>query len=259
MSTPAASAFDPQPRPTSETAPALSEGQRLINVFIAPSKTFTDLKRKASWFVPWLVMAITSLAFAGVVVQKVGFRQLTENQMRMEGSKAQDRMAQMPSEQRERVMEFRVIITKVTLFTFPLLGLLIFLIYAAILMGTFNFGMGTEVSYGTSLAIVVYAQLPMIMKSLLAIIALFAGADPESFVLQNPVASNLGFLVDVNTHRALYTLACAADVFVLWTVVLTGIGFACVSKIKRSTAIGAVFTWYALVTLAGVGIVAVFS
>jgi len=36
-----------------ETVP-LSEGARIVNTFIAPSKTFTDLRRNASW---WTVAA----------------------------------------------------------------------------------------------------------------------------------------------------------------------------------------------------------
>src|SRR6266852_8801664 len=140
MSTPAM----PVPTPSAESSSALSEGERLINVFVAPSKTFTDLKRKASWFVPWLLLAVVSYAFIGAVAQKVGLRQDTENQMRL-NTKAQERMAQMPAEQRERAMEISVMVTKVILFFVPLIALLFYLIIAAVLMGSFNFGMGAEI------------------------------------------------------------------------------------------------------------------
>jgi hypothetical protein len=43
--------------PPQEPAP-LSEPQRLVDVFIAPSKTFTDLRRNASWWAPFLITAI---------------------------------------------------------------------------------------------------------------------------------------------------------------------------------------------------------
>jgi hypothetical protein len=36
------------PSPAPESAP-LSEGARLVNTFIAPSRTFADLRRNASW------------------------------------------------------------------------------------------------------------------------------------------------------------------------------------------------------------------
>src|SRR5260370_7680527 len=127
------------------------------------------------------------------------------------------------------------------LFGCSVLGWLVYLIVPAVLMANFNFGMGAEVPFGTSLAIVIYARLPEIIMLLLAIVALFAGADPESFNLDNPVASNLGFLVDVSAHPALYKLASAFDIFSIWVIVLTGIGFSCVSKVKQSTPIGAFF------------------
>ena len=126
-------------------------------------------------------------------------------------------------------------------------------------MGTFNFAMGTEVPFNTSLAIVVYAQLPRIIRLVLAIISLFAGADPESFILANPVASNPGFLVDAGAHPALYALASSFDLFTFWTIVQIGIGFACVSKVKKSTAIAVVFAWYALIALVEAGFIAAFS
>jgi hypothetical protein len=40
-----------------EPAP-LSEGRRLIDTFFAPRKTFTDLRRNASWWAPYLIIAV---------------------------------------------------------------------------------------------------------------------------------------------------------------------------------------------------------
>jgi hypothetical protein len=251
----------PGPAPEISPAPPLSEGQRIINVFIAPSATFSDLKRKTTWlnwFIPWLVIAVVAAAFGGIAGQKVGFRQITENQARMQGSKMQDRMAAMPPEQRERVLAVQTGFTKGLAFGFPLVLLVILVIYAAILLATFNFGMGEQISFVTSLAIVTYAHLPVIIKSLLAVVALYAGADPEGFTFQNPVASNLGFLVDINAHPALYTLASGVDIFVFWAIILTGIGFSCVSKVKKSTAVATVFAWYAVFILATTGLTALF-
>ena len=54
----AAAAIVPPPDPQ-HPAP-LSEGQRLIDTFIAPSKTFTDLRRNASWWAPFIAIVIVS-------------------------------------------------------------------------------------------------------------------------------------------------------------------------------------------------------
>jgi hypothetical protein len=54
-------------------------------------------------------------------------------------------------------------------------------------------------------------------------------------------------------------MASALDVLILWNIVLIGIGFACNSKVKRSTAIAIVVGWYFLYKLIGAGVAAVFS
>ena len=45
----------------------------------------------------------------------------------------------------------------------------------------------------------------------------------------------------------------------IWTIVLLGIGYACTSKVKRSTAIGIVAAWYLVYKLVGSGLAAAFS
>jgi hypothetical protein len=57
----------------------------------------------------------------------------------------------------------------------------------------------------------------------------------------------------------LYNLASALDIFMIWTLVLTAIGFTCVSKVKRGTAYAVVFGWWAFFTLAGAAAGAAFS
>ena len=61
----------------------LSESSRIINTFIAPSQTFTDLKRKSSWWVPYLLLAIMTVVVAFAASQKVGWEQLNENQLKL--------------------------------------------------------------------------------------------------------------------------------------------------------------------------------
>ena len=67
-----------QPVVTSETAP-LSQGARIIDTFIAPSKTFTDLKRSAAWWAPWLVISIFSILFIFAIGKQIGFEQVNKN------------------------------------------------------------------------------------------------------------------------------------------------------------------------------------
>jgi hypothetical protein len=219
--------------------PLLSQPQRIINTFFDPVKTFTDLRRGTAWWLAFIVISICSYIFVAAVAQKIGFEQVNENQMKLNPKQA-ERMEQMPPADRARAMQIGVTITKVISFAFPAFALLIFVITAAILMAVFNFGFGADVGFGRALAVVVYASLTGSIKSLLTAITLFAGASPENFTFDNPLASNLGFFVDMNAHPALYRFASSMDIFMIWYVVLLGLGFACVSKVKRGTGIGVV-------------------
>jgi hypothetical protein len=244
--------------PTPEAAPALSQGARILNTFIAPSKTFTDLRRSAAWWAPFLLMVIVSTVFVYTAGQKIGLRRIMENQMQAQ-PKTQARLEQLPPDQRERQMEFAAKVTTVTDYAFPVLLLLMWLVIATALFATFRLAAGADVSFGISLAIVVYSALPMTLRSILGMVSVLAGLNPDSFSFQNPVASNPGYFLNPANGIFVYGLASQLDIFMIWTLVLTAIGFTCVSKVKRGTALAIVFGWWAILTLLVTGAGAAFS
>ncbi len=245
------------PVPTPEPAP-LSEGARIVDTFIAPSKTFTDLRGNASWWAPFLLMVIVSTVFVYSVDQKIGFRKVTDNQLQM-SPKQSAQLDNLPADQRETQMRQRTIGTKWVAYFFPVLTLIIWLIIATALFATFKFAAGTDVSFTVSLAIVIYAALPLMVKTLLALLSVVAGMSPDSFSFQNPVASNPGYFMNPSDNVFLYSLGSALDIFMIWTLALTAIGFTCVSKVKRSTSFAIVFGWWAFFTLLGAAFAGGFS
>src|SRR6202040_1564867 len=90
---------------------------------------------------------------------------------------------------------------------------------------------------------------PLILKTLLSTLSVVAGMSPDSFSFQNPVASNPGYFMNPSDNVFLYSVASAFDIFMIWTLVLTAIGFTCVSKVKRGTAFAIVFGWWLIITL----------
>ena len=257
----------PSPYPPSTPAaaepagPGLSEAQRLVNVFISPRKTFEDLKRKPSWWVPWLISAIFSLLAAFVIVQRVDIPRL--NQTRIEKSKfAQQRLEQLSAEQREQSMRLQATILKVQFFIRPVFGLLAGLITAAILMAVFNFILGAEVPFPRALAVVFYAFLPMLIKVVLLCLTLFFNSDPGGIDPDiNPVATNPAFFMDPQASKFLYYLASGVDVIAIWVTVLLAIGFATASSNRKpslGTAIMTMFVIYGIVTVGGAAIASAF-
>jgi len=236
----------------------MSPVSRIINVFISPSTTFTDLKRNSSWWLAWLFIMVMSIPFFVAIEQKVGYEQLVRNQIST-NRMAKDAMDKLSADQREQQIKTRAAFARYISYATPVLALIIYVVVAALLMGTFNFGVGTEVPFSLSLAVVVYSYLPHALRAILAAIALFAGANPEGFDPNNPIASNLGFFIDHVAHPAWYTFASWIDLFGIWIVILLGIGYSSVSKVKRSTAIGVVAGWYLLMALIFTGLTAAFS
>lgn len=254
-------AVAPLPPVSTSTAPSpapLSQGARIVNTFIAPSKTFTDLRRNASWWAPFLLMVVVSTVFVYTAGQKIGFRKIMENQMQAQ-PKAQERLDKLPADQRETQLQAGAKFTAAISYAFPVITLLIWLIIATALFGTFKFTGGGDVPFKVAFAIVIYSALPLLLKTLLALVSLLAGMSPDSFTFQNPAATNPGYFLNAADNLLLYNLATALDIFMIWTLVLTAIGFTCVSKVKRSTSFAVVFGWWIVFTLLGAGLAVAFS
>jgi len=235
----------------------LSEVERVVDTFVAPSKTFTDIRRNANWLVPWLLISIVSLLMVFVVDKKLSMETAYENQLRL-SPKQMDKIDQLPPDQKATQMRIGATITRYFAYGSPLLTIIAAAIFAGVLMATFNFGFGAEVKFKQAMAISMYAFLPGIIKGLIAAAVVGMGAA-EGFTFQNQVASNLGGLVDPNSSHFLYAVLTSIDAFTIWTLVLTGIGYSCVTRVKRGTCMGVVFGWWVVVTLVGAGVGAMFA
>lgn len=231
-----------------EKEAGLNQIERVVDAYVAPTKTFIDIRRDASWWLPFILAVLVSLFFAASVDQKIGFDQVAQNNINRSAS-AQQRMSTLTPAQRERGVEIAGKVTKAISYSFPAVGLIFALICAAILMASFNFGLGAKASYGQYLAVWYYAGLPLLIKFLLAAIAIFAGASTEGFDMNNPVGTNIGWYLPSDWPLWLRTVLSSADVFTIWTIVLLIIGCATVAKVKRSSAAFLVVGWWILVIL----------
>jgi len=235
----------------------LSEVERVVDTFVAPSKTFTDIRRNASWWVPWLLMSVVGLVMVFVVEKKIGMETAYENQLRM-SPKQMDKIDQMPPDQKAKTIQIGTAVTRYFAYGWPVMTIIFIGIIAAVLMATFNFGFGAEVKFKQAMAVSMYAFLPGIVKTLIAIAVVGLGAA-EGFTFQNPVASNLGGLIDPSSSHFLYSILSSIDIFNIWILILTGIGYSCITRVKRSTCMGVVFGWWAVAALIGAGIGALFA
>jgi hypothetical protein len=230
----------PATMPVPEPAP-LSEGARIANTFIAPSKTFADLRRNASWWAPWLLISFFAIVFIYSMDRQIGFEQISKNQIAI--SPRADQFDKLPADQQAKQLGFTVNVIRYLTYGTPVTILFYFAVTTMILWGTFKLA-GSGVSFKTAYAIFFYASLPGVIGAILGTISMYAGVNPEGFNINNPVATNPAYFMDPTSNRFAYGMASALDVFSIWTIVLLGIGFSCNSKVKRSTAIAIVAAWY---------------
>src|SRR5579862_6180352 len=247
----------PSSQPMPGAAP-LSEGERLIDVFFAPSKTFKDLLLNASFWAPLLIIVIVSLCFVFTADKKVGFRKITENQLQAQPKQA-DQLDRMAPDQREKNMQARTTATKYISYGYFVFIVIWFVVVAAVLLATLKFGLSADVKFKTLFALVIYAGLPGTLKAILGIVSLLAGVAGDSFNFQNPVATNPGYFIDAASNPVLHALLSSFDVFAIWSMILVAIGITCISKVKTGAAFAVVFGWFAVLIVIGVGATAIFS
>ena len=247
-------------QPAADVAPGLSELQRVTNTFVAPSKTFEDIKRgHRSWWMPFLIMSIAGYILFAAVYTKIGMQTVTENQVRLD-PKAEERMAQATPEARATQMKISVAITQGIFIGNPVLVLIIVALGSLILWGTVNFVFGGKAKFGAVFATWMFASLPSVLKTLLGVVVIYAGTAPETFNIRNFAPTNIGaFLNPVETNKALYSLATSLDFITIWSLILMGMGIAIVAGIKRSSGYIAVFGWWAIMVLGGVAWAAAMS
>jgi hypothetical protein len=230
-----------------EELPALSEGQRLLYTFTAPSRTMSDLRRNASWWVPWLLISIVSVAFVYAVDKKIGWGQVMETQVQS-SPKSAEKMDSMPPAQREKVMKIQEASARYIGYASPVATLVMLVVVAGVLMGIFNFGFGAKLQFKEMMAVTAYSYLPSIVNSLLIIAIMFLVA-PESFDIKNPIASSAGYFVPDTMPFAKGVLG-AFDLFFLWQAFLMAVGISQLSKIKKGAAFGTIFGMVFLFKLA---------
>jgi hypothetical protein len=240
-------------------APGLSQMQRVTYTFSAPSKTFEDIKRgNKSWWMPFLIATAIGYLFFAVVANKVGMQTVVDNQMKLASEKQQEQMAKSPPEARAMTNKITLYVTEGIFIASPAVVLLYGAIIALVLWGTINFVFGGKAKFGAIFAVWFFANLPLNLKTLLGIIVIFISDTPETFNIKNFAPTNVGaFLSATDTNHAVYALASSLDIVGIWCLVLMSIGLATVAGVKRSSGYIAVFGWWAIITLLGVGWAAV--
>ncbi len=230
----------------------LSEVERVVDTFVAPSKTFTDILRNTSWWLPFLLITVFSLASAFVIGKQVGWEQVSENQIH-HSPNAEDRLNQLDPAARASQMQLSAKITMYATYGVPVILLIIFAIYSLLLWAGFNFGLGARTTFGQVWAVSWYGALPYLLTSVIGMLTLLFGANIDSYDIRNPVGTNLAYYMP-DASPILRAALTQVDVIHLWSVVLTILGMSIVAKKSMgASAVIVLLLWFLGVCLAMAG------
>ena len=230
----------------------LSELERVVDVFVAPTKTFQDILRSTSWWLPFVLLVVSTIGTAFMVDHKVGFDQAYQNQVHA-SQRLQDRMASLTPEQQARGITMGAMITKYASYGAFVLVIIFLAFYSLILWATFNVGLGAKTTYPQVFAVSMYASLPYLVTAVLTMITLCFSGTAEGYDYKYPIGTSPAyFLSDVAPW--LRALLGSLDIVKLWCVVLQVIGMAVIAKktIAQSAVVVGLY-WFLGVLIAVVG------
>ncbi|HEU5342476.1 YIP1 family protein [Edaphobacter sp.] len=235
----------------------LSQVERVVDTFIAPSKTFTDILRNRSVWLPIVLSIIFSLATAWTMQKKVGFSQMYQMSLAQNPSQQEQFDAKTP-DQRAAQMRIGTAITEGISYGYWAIGLIFAAIAALVLWGSFNFLAGAKTGFSEMFAVWIYAGLTGLVGAVLIIIMLVATGG-DNFNVQDPIGTNLGYFLGGDSAHWLKSLLGSFDLLVFWFMALLIIGTSIVAKVKRSTAAAIIIGWWALLVVVKTAFAALMS
>jgi len=240
-----------------ESVQGLSQAERVVDAFVAPTKTFTDILRSTSWWLPFLLLVLITLGVDLAVEHQVGFPRVAENMVH-NSPKQEEALASLTPEQRAARMQISAKVTRYISYGSPLLILVFSAIGALGLWASFNFGLGATTTYSQMLCLWMYCSLPRLLGGALTIILLYFGGNAENFNLQDPVGTNIGYYL---TDPAPWLKAAMGffDILSFWVMLLLVLGTAVVAKVSKGKAAAVVIGWWVIIFALSVASAAAFN
>jgi len=237
------------PQTQEEPVQHISPIGRVVGVFWEPKRTFQDIVARPGWWAPLLILVALGLLFIFVMQQTIGMDVLLRQQLEQS-----PQIQEMPAEQREAMIATQLRVMPIVMYVAALVsGPVFYIIAAVLLMVAFRIVNGSEATFKQSLGITTHAFLPMGISSLMAM-AVMRFINPADFSIQNPVMTNLGWLVGSDAAAWLRALAGSIDLFAFWIMFLLAVGFAATKrKLTTGSAFWTVFGLWAVMVVLRVG------
>jgi hypothetical protein len=237
--------------PPPPVAASKNSFERIAGVLFAPAQTFEDIARKPDILVPLLVIIIIGYLTTFFMIPRMDWDAVTSQQI--DAIKAKN--PNMSQQDIDRVTKMTQAAGKVMGWIGPILGVIWWLILAAVLLLAFRL-MGGEGTFKQAFSTVLYAWIPMVINGIVMTIVVVARGTVDPTQMATVVKSNPAFLVDMKEHPVLFSLLSSFDIFTIWMIVLLIIGCAAFSKTSRAKAASIVISLWAIFIIIKIGFAA---
>lgn len=203
------------------SAMEMTPAARCMGVFTDPARTFASIARKPDFWTPLIVVTAITIVVVETLLSRVGVEHIVRRSIEMSG-----RASTMTPEQIQKAITQGSKITAVVMHVSGVLSVpIMVLVLAVVGMFIMKFFFGELPRFKTAYSVTAYANLPMFLAGILALIVVVLG-DPASINPRNLTPTNIGFFLSSSVSKPLLSLATSVDFFSFWLMGLLGIAFA---------------------------------
>jgi hypothetical protein len=227
---------------------------RIAGVLFAPAEAFQEIARRPDIVAPLLLIVALGFVSTFMIVPRFDFESFTAEQ----ASQIRQKSPNMSAADAERAGRMGAAVSKMFLWTAPVVGIVIFVVLAAIFLFAFRL-MGGEGTYAQAFSVTLYAWIPFVISGLITAIVVLARGSFDPMTAATLVKSNPAFLVDMKEQPALFSLLSSLDLFSIWMLVLYVFGFSAMSRLSRKTSAVIVVSIWAAYVLVKLGVAALMA
>jgi len=217
----------------------LSEGRRLLSVFVAPNELFTDLGKRPRWLVPFIIL-ILAAAVASVLPRLLLPTEVWLDAMR------QQLPGGVEMSEEQMAVAMTTMRSPVSVALNALGGILISgggAILATLFFWALFSILGGKISFTRSFAVVSYSSLINVLGMVLIVTL--------TLILQRlDIQTSFALLPVLKPNTYLYRLAAQIDFFTVWRLIIMGLGFSVVANVPKVKSYLSVIIPWILLSLA---------
>ena len=212
--------------------------QRLTGVLFSPGETFEDVNRKPTILVPIIILVVLTMATLYFINWRVkpDIAKLTREQMikTIEKFGGQKPTEEQITEAVDRQIKFNKFQPLIAGAVTPIIYLIVAGIFAAGLIM-----LQAKTTFKKVLSVVTWSNAAIGIISFLVLVAALMIKDEESLSsmdirnMQSAIPTNASVFMDSDTSSFLRGLVASVDVFSIWLIVLTIIGFTALAGKKK--------------------------